>query len=374
LDPWLEGHGFEYMIPEVAAHEADDAWWDPLRLPGREDVCVYGGVHATGWYDVFMEGGVDGFEALQARAPDARCRGQQWLVVTPGGHCDGGEYAWPNPTSNIASQIAQALYYSADGRPVPAAVQARVNEAQAVTFYVLGSDRSRDGNYWTTRADWPPSSPLRLYLSADGRLVEKPPAAANASRTWSYDPADPPASLGGSELALPCGPRDLRAVEDGRVDVLVFASGAVPAPTALVGRLSATLWVSTDRVDTDVVVRVADVYPDGRAMLLQEGIVRLRWRLGGLAPILVTPGEVVQVEVSLTRSAYVISEGHAVRVSVAGASAPRWAVNPNHGRAHNDTSGPLLVARTTVYMDAARPSHVTFPLVDLADLPRNFDP
>ena len=372
LKPWLEGHDFEYLIPEVLAHEAEDEYWEPLRLPGREEVCTYPGVHSTGWYDVFMNEGIDGFEALQYNAPDPRCRGQHYLVVEPGGHCDRGDYAWPDPKTNLATMLAQYLYFRENNMTVPPNVQARVDEADAITFYVLGAQLSRVGNYWTTLPAWPNVTPYPLYLASNGRLLEKPPTAANQSLTFVYDPADPVPSLGGNELALPCGPRDQAAIET-RADVLVFTTEPFPAAVAVVGKVTATVFFATDRVDTDVTVKVTDVYPDGRSMLVQDGVVRLRWRLGGLTPVFVTPGEVLEVEVALARTAYILDAGHAVRVAISSSNYPRFSVNPNNGRPINETA-PALVARNTVYFDSTRPSHVTFPVVKLAALPANFDP
>ena len=205
-----------------------------------------------------------------------------------------------------------------------------------------------------------------------------PPAASDDAPplTYAYDPADPTPTVGGPELFLECGPRDQAPVVEARPDVLVFTAAPFTAPTAVVGRLSAALWVATDRNDTDVAVRVTDVYPDGRSFLLQDGIVRLRWRQGGAAPSLPVPGEVYAIEVDLWRTAYVFEPGHALRVIVASANHPRFQRNPNNGgpigRLGDGGEGELLVARNTVYMDAARPSSVTLPIVPLASIPRNF--
>ena len=47
---------------------------------------------------------------------------------------------------------------------------------------------------------------------------------------------------------------------------------------AVTGPLSVSLFVSSNSTDTDFVAKVTDVYPDGTDMLIQDGIVRMRWR------------------------------------------------------------------------------------------------
>ena len=160
-----------------------------------------------------------------------------------------------------------------------------------------------------------------------------------------------------------------------RSDVLVFTAPAFTEPAAVVGHMTATLWVSTDRNDTDFAVRVTDVYPDGRSILLQDGIVRVRWRNGGLEPELATPGQVYEVTINLWRTAYVFEPGHAFRATVSSSNHPRFQRNPNNGLpANQEDDGELLIAQNTVYVDLARPSFVSVPFVPLASIPRNFAP
>jgi uncharacterized protein len=376
LDPWLLGNGFPKGLPDLVAHEAEDAWWAPLTLPGQEAVCVYPGAHNAGWYDVFLNEQLDGFDAMQTRAPDARCRGQQWLVVEPQGHCK--EYKPPQPTTDLFNKLTEFLFYQENDMAVPPAVAARVAQAQALTLFVMGAvDASGvNGNYWTTLPTWPVATPFPAYLAPDNVLSERAPTAANASATYLYDPSDPAPSVGGAELVLPCGPLDQAAVE-ARDDVLVFTGAPLPRAAAMVGPVTAQLWVATEGVDTDVVVKLTTVYPDGRSLLLLEGATRLRWRAGGLAPQLVAPGEVVQVSINLGRTAYIVSAGHALRVSVASASFPRYEVNANTGVLRNATASERarrVAVHTTVFFDRDRPSHLVLPYVDLDALPNNFSP
>ena len=91
------------------------------------------------------------------------------------------------------------------------------------------------------------------------------------------DPADPVPTVGGANLNIPSGPRDQQVIE-ARSDTLVLSTPVLTEPVEVTGRLRAVLWVSTTALDSDVAVRLTDVYPDGRSMLVLDGIRRLRYR------------------------------------------------------------------------------------------------
>lgn len=192
------------------------------------------------------------------------------------------------------------------------------------------------------------------------------------SSSLRYDPNDPVPSIGGNELLIPCGPK----VQDellSRTDILWFTADAFTTETAVVGALSATLWVSTDRNDTDFTVKLMDLYPDGRSMLFQDDIVRLRWRNGGAVAQPAVPGQVYAITFAIQHTAYIFEPGHALRVAISSSNSPRFLANPNNGLPIA-ADGPNLVAENTVYMDAGRPSYVTLPVVAVSALPRNFTP
>ena len=295
------------------------------------------------------------------------------LIMDPAGHCSQGDYSWPSARTGIHDDISYYLYLRESNLPIPAELEARYNEADVLTFYVMGGDGSVAGNYWTTIPAWPTVSAANYYLAPNGILqTTAPTSGAVAPLSYTYDPANPVPSIGGTELLIPCGPRDQTELE-GRSDILWFTAPAFTANTAIVGELSATLWVSTDRNDTDFTVKLVDLYPDGRNMLLQDGIARLRWRNGGETPQLAVPGQVYQLRIKIARTAYVFEPGHALRVAISSSNDPRFDVNPNSGEPIRN-GGPTYVAQNTVYLDSTRPSYVTLPVVPLASLPRNFNP
>jgi uncharacterized protein len=280
---------------------------------------------------------------------------------------------WPNARTGASDDVAYYLFLRESGLAIPPALEARYNQINTVTFYVMGQEDTQVASYWTTLPAFPPFTSTRYYLAPSGRLQLTPPTSGTvAPQSYAYDPRDPVPSIGGNELLLPCGPRDQNELL-GRPDILWFTADTFTTATAVVGKLSATLWVSTDRNDTDFTVKLMDLYPDGRSMLLEDGIVRLRWRNGGAVPQPAVPGQVYQVDVRVQMTAYIFEPGHALRVAISSSNDPRFQLNPNNGLPIG-AGGELLVARNTIYLDASRPSHVVLPVVALSSIPANFTP
>jgi hypothetical protein len=126
--------------------------------------------------------------------------------------------------------------------------------------------------------------------------------------------------------------------------------------------VQARLWVSSTAPDTDFTVKLCDVYPDGRAMNVVDGILRMRHRNAIEREELMEPGEVYPITVDLWVTSLIVSRGHRLRVDLSSSNYPRFSANPNTGEALG-ASERTQVANNTVYLDAARPSQVVLPVV-----------
>jgi putative CocE/NonD family hydrolase len=225
-------------------------------------------------------------------------------------------------------------------------------------------------NRWRDEDDWPlaRARPTEWYLRADGTLSGEPPGE-EAPDAYVYDPNDPAPTVGGPTSLPPrmmkanAGPLDQRRLEE-RSDVLVYTSAPLRQPLEVTGPLRATLYAATDAPDTDFVVKLTDVPPDGRSLILAEGILRCRYRDGFERGRPLEPGAVHAYTIDLVATANVFAPGHRIRLLVTSSSFPRFDPNPNTG-AEVGTDGPESVrpARQTIFHDAARPSHVLLPIV-----------
>ena len=224
--------------------------------------------------------------------------------------------------------------------------QLAAQEAQPVTYYLDsdGGANSRLGN---------------------GRLTTTKPAHAG-SDTFVYDPLHPVPSLGGSVCCFSAsfvgGSFDQSAIEM-RSDVLVYSTPPLSQAVELAGPVHVSLYLSSDRKDTDLAVKLVDVYPDGKAYNLDESIQRVRWRDGWDTPAFMEPGHVYKVDVGPLVTSNAFAVGHRIRVEVSSSNFPRFERNLNTGGNNYDEKAPL-VAHNVIHHGPEYPSSIVLPVVN----------
>ena len=318
-----------------------------------------------------------GMEAADAEAGlAAAARRPRWLTLGPtdhetspdfsgdrGAHPAAGGAALVGPRARVHGRGPARRDDRGDGvGGAPAGFAA----TPRVRVYVTGAGRWREADEWPL----PVAVPTPFYLSGDGtaapvlgasadgaaplpaetssgRLIPAPPSGEAPDR-YAYDPLDPPDWWEGHDLwAAAKHLGDRRPLEE-RPDVLTYTGPALAAPLEVVGPLGAVLWVSTTAPDTDFVVSLVDVWPDGYVQLVQQGIRRLRYRDSDAEPALAEPGEVYRIEVSLAATGYLFAAGHRLRVEVASAEFDRWDRNPNTGHAFAADAATSIAVQTRV--------------------------
>lgn len=296
----------------------------------------------------------------------------QTVLIAPGHHCQPGEQYKTFGVLPVANNEHPADEWTQrwfdhwlKGAPDTLA------DLPGYRFFMLVDNR------WYSSAQWPPeqTSVQRWHLGSgghangrdgDGRLLPGP-AAAPATDTYRYDPNDPVPSRGGplcctGEPNTPAGPVDQAEVER-RPDVLVYTSEPLADDLRIAGPLKATLSFSSDAPDTDLVLRLVHVRPDGLATNIQEGALRLRYRDGFSAPHLLKAGEVVQATVDLRSIAYMVPRGHRLRLQVTSSSFPRLERNLNTGAPNNADETRTVVATNRVHSGAGTPSWIDLPVM-----------
>lgn len=229
-------------------------------------------------------------------------------------------------------------------------------------------------NEWRTAEGWPvPGTEFTSFfldsggeantLSGDGRLRRTGPGSGTDS--FEYDPSNPVPTVSsrtaGSRGGIDHGSVDNRAVET-REDVLVYTTPPLEEGMTVAGPITATIHVSTDVPDTDVTVKLLDVYPDGRALNLSHGIARARYRESYRSPQPLDEGEVYPIEVELYPGANYFAEGHRIRVEVSSSNFPNFGRNLNTAESPN-TSSRMQAAHTTIHHSSEHPSHISLPVV-----------
>jgi len=145
--------------------------------------------------------------------------------------------------------------------------------------------------------------------------------------------------------------------------VLVYTTAPLERSLRIAGPLVAHLAISSDAPDTDLVARLVHVRPDGRALGIQEGALRLRYRAGYDAPKMMEAGKRYEVAVDMRSIAYAIPRGHRLRLHVTSSSFPRLERNLNTGAASNAAETTLRVANTRVHHDAQSASWLELPVL-----------
>ncbi len=361
---WLTAVGATHMLDTLERYYvySDTTPW--YAVNGYERLSYYSepGLHLTGWFDAFTEGAIGGFQALQ-HSGGSGARGKQYLLIGPWMHDLGnpqvGDLTFPsNASLSVATYVINWVLYHTRGTGWD------WDTMPKVTFYLMGDVSTPDThlfNRWVKTDTFPPpgGTTTHLYLHPDSSLRPSPPSPS--TMTYTYDPDDPVPAIGGFDYiggaidrdSSLFGPRDL-SPWDSRGDVLRFTSDTVSSPMAVVGAPVVEVTVSSDRYDTDFMVFLADVYPDGRAILVTEGVLRMRNRNGTDREELITPGDTYRIRIRMRNTAYVFNTGHRIRLYVTSSKFPSYEPNPNTGAPFQMDDPVKLVAHNSVILDSSR--------------------
>ena len=355
---------------EYFDEELDGPYWWPINMMRQASNVTVPMLHITAWYDIFMEGALNAFQAIQQNGGNELARRNQKLLIGPWAHLR----PFTQPTTggagdiDFGSEAAIELhdymlrwydYWLKD-------IETGIMEDAPVRLFVMGDNRWRDEQEWPlTRTHY-----NRWYLhsgggantlAGDGTLSTLPPEPDEPTDQFTYDPADPAPTMGGNTLIIDYGVFDQTPAEN-RPDVLVYTSQALDSDTELTGPIVVTLYAATTAPDTDFTAKLLDVRPDGFAHNLQDGIVRARYRTSAREPSPITPGLVHRYDIDLWSTSHVVKAGHRIRVDISSSNFPRFDRNPNTGAALG-VDARLESARQTIHHSAQYPSHITLPVI-----------
>ena len=177
----------------------------------------------------------------------------------------------------------------------------------------------------------------------------------------------PRPTVGGAiliDLAPVEGPRDQRAVE-AREDVLCYSTPVLEKPVEVTGPIALVLYISSSARDTDFTGKLVNVYPDGRAEILTDGILRARYRESFTEAKLLEPGQIYELRLDLWATSNLFKAGHRIRLEVSSSNFPRFDRNTNTGGViERQTEKDLVQAVNRIYHDAAHPSHLILPIIE----------
>ena len=340
------------------AHPTLDAYWRAHAVTTNIAKVRAPVLQISGWYDD-SRGPIDYTDALTAVPEHPLVR----LVMGPGAHKGidyvAGEFG---PQSRVDTRMLQLRWFD----HYLLGKDNGVDKEPPVDIFVFGDNVWRKEHEWplarTVRTNWYVASAGSANTSSgNGTLDTIPPRGAPAD-TFTYDPANPtPYLIDSRELETSLN-EDFTSLDASRRDELVFTSKPLTKPIEVTGQMSATLWAASDAKDTDWNIMLLDVFPDGHAERVQDGVMRARFRKGFDKQVMLTPGSVERYDIDLWFTSRVFEPGHRIRVTVSSALFPKYDRNLNTG-GNNERDSTFVVAHQRLVHDAAHPSHVTLPVI-----------
>jgi predicted acyl esterase len=350
----------EAMLREWDQHPDYDDFWKDEDASLHFDKMNYPCFTIGSWFDFMCQGSVASFIGRNEKG-GPNSRGQQQLIIGPwlhGGYPKSnkiGELVFPeNAFFDVYPHMTKWFNHYLKGEDTG------IEKDMPVKYYVMGAcgEVGAPGNVWREANDFPPASTAAdWFLQPDGKLTPKKPSAPSASTSYASDPAHPMIL---NAVGFP-GARDARAFEE-QAEVRTWTSDVLTEPLEVTGRIKAEVFVSSTVKDTDFVLRVTDVYPDGRSILLVDYPLRARYHEGFDHQKLLVPGQVTKLAWDIGWVSIIFNKGHQVRITIASTGAPYFEPNTQTGSpiTHFVTE-PGTAAINTIWHDAKHASRVILP-------------
>jgi putative CocE/NonD family hydrolase len=359
----------DFFFEELSHTIGDEDYWKETSISDKYQDLQIPAFHLGGWYDCFIGSTLTNYVEM------AKTGQHQKLIVGPWGHgyfssvqgeCFFGVYAsgdWIDLEENITDlHIRWFNYWLKE-------MDTGIETEAPVKIFVMGI------NEWRDEIEWPleRAQYTNFYLHSngkanikknDGHLSVNTPIEEIAD-TFIYDPKNPVPTKGGATLfsrPLTMGPFDQSTIEE-REDVLVYTTEPLTEAIEVTGPVKVKLWASTDAKDTDFTAKLVDTAPDGRAIILTEGIVNAKYRKGN-HPQKELSGEIVIYEIDLGATSNVFLSGHQITLEISSSSFPQYAPNPNTGKTMIE-SKETIKAQQIIYHNEKYPSHIILPIIPL---------
>lgn len=348
-------------------HLPADPWWNQLDyLSDRSQVDVPA-LFINSWYDHGVAGTFEQFNLFRHHSRSARARDNQFVIISPTTHC-GSETLTTQNTIIGDRPLGDArfdfygVYLKWFDHWLRGSGKGQFKMPR-VQYFVMGLGR------WKTAEQWPPAGVqlTKFYLRGNGRansrvgdgvLSVQTPGGSEPADRFTYDPATPVPSA--APLGINISGFDQREIEM-RNDVLVYSTPVLEQGIEVTGPLQAVLHVSSSAKDTDFTAKLIDVYPDGRAFAVQEGILRARYRQGFDRQATMERGKVYELTVKMEATSNYFDRGHRIRLEISSSNFPRYDRNLNTGGRQFDET-EWVVAGNEVHHSAQHASYLLLPI------------
>ena len=326
------------------------------------------------WYDVATSPNIALFNHVRNNSSDSFVRDNQYLIIAPTLHCGFtrasentivGERNLGDARLNYDEQIYD--WFDMILKDIKNDFKEKTPKVQ---YYTMGI------NKWQSSEFWPPlnTEMTTFYLSSngnantlngDGKLTYLKRKIKDNVDSFFYDPMFPVSSNGGGVCcignAVSGGAYDQQEIET-RDDVLVYTSEPLKNGFEVTGFIDSTIYLSSDVKDTDITIKLIDVYPDGTAYNIDETIQRVRYREGFDKEVFMDKEKVYKVNLSRMSTSNFFKKNHKIRIEISSSNFPRFARNLNTGGDNFDESKGVI-ANNKIHHSKKYPSSITLPIV-----------
>ncbi|MEN8229075.1 MAG: CocE/NonD family hydrolase [Bacteroidota bacterium] len=338
------------FLRDWLSHQENDSYWSRTTVGDNYSKIRASAYNIGGWYDILLEGTINNYLKMTGPDIDPEIRKKQKLLIGPWvhsvgkrnvGELDFGEEALFNSTEFRLRWFDSQLKGVENG----------VMEEPPVKIFVMGENKWRFENEWPlSRTDY-----QKYYFHSEEEMSTKHPKKESSDQ-FIYRPEDPVPTIG------TMGPYDQRAVEE-RQDVLVYTSPPLKQDLEVTGPVKAIVYASSSAVNTDFTAKLVDVYPDGRAIRICEGIIRADHRNPDVPPSLIVPGKIYEYTIDLWATSNLFLKGHRIRVEISSSNFPRFDRNLNTGK-YFATDTTMINAEQTIYHGPDYPSCIILPIIN----------
>jgi putative CocE/NonD family hydrolase len=349
-----------------------DPWWHDVMsyYDGTEKIDVPA-LHMSCWYDPSVDETIYEFNYFKENSVSETSANNQFVIIAGTTHCGferATEHTIVGKRDVGDARLDYWDIYIKWFEHWLKGIDNGITNMPKVRYYTMGRNEWQSADVWP-----PPETQYTKYFfhsrghansrNGDGGISLKMPEN-EPSDTFIYDPGHPVPSVGGqrgTSYGTPAGAIDQAPVEL-RNDVLVYTTPILRKDTEVTGPITVVLYVSSSAKDTDFTAKLVEVYPDGTAFNIQQGIFRARYREGFTKKVWMEKGGVYKIQIDLDATSNVFKQGHRIRVQVSSSDFPLFERNLNTGGNNYDET-EWVVAENTIHHSKKHPSHILLPII-----------
>ena len=355
---------------KIIINEKYNKFWEETDISKQYNKVKAPAFFITGWYDNLLNETFKNFCGWVNKSRSKLVKSKTKLLVGPWYHYNFGMDTkfgdisfGPKAKINLVNE--QIRWFDKRLKNIDNGIDLE----PPIKLFIMGA------NSWRDEYEWPLKRTKyeRLFfhshghansLNGDGYLSKTLPGYEGQD-TYRYDPEDPVPTTGGQgQYQDTSGPKDRSKIEL-RNDILVYSSEVLCDECEITGSVEINLYAASSAKDTDFTATLVDVYPDGRAINISEGIVRAKFRNSYSKPTLIKPNKIYLYKILIWETSNLFKKNHRIRIEISSSNFPRFDRNLNSGRVSSIDDQPKI-CHQQIFHNKNHPSNVILPVIPVS--------